>query len=259
MSQILKTKLIKLLIIVAISGGILIKNLSILKPQYSNTKENYIKDVAADFQNIQNSDNDKELNSLFDKEDLSDNSKYKNNNTKKKETSDSNLKRLNSNNTTNEQTSNTSKLKDVNSDVIKNQVSTDAQTTTSSQLKIANNNATKSNTTSTNVQTTTSSQSQDTNSNVNTEKQTNTNTTLETKIPTIHYDRTTSIYTDDYNTLLRIEYYVNNKLTYYSEIEKYDDTTKSYVEKIYQCNRETNIDPLIRTDVYINGILTKSY
>lgn len=85
------------------------------------------------------------------------------------------------------------------------------------------------------------------------------NDTLEIKVPTIFYDRTTSIYENDNVTLLRVEYYVNNKLTYYSVIDVFDATTKSYIEKIYQCNLETNIDPLIRTDEYVNGNLIKSY
>lgn len=85
------------------------------------------------------------------------------------------------------------------------------------------------------------------------------NDTLEAKVPTISYDRTTSIYENDNVTLLRVEYYVNNKLTYYSVIDVFDAKTKSYIEKIYQCNLETNIDPLIRTDEYVNGNLIKSY
>lgn len=85
------------------------------------------------------------------------------------------------------------------------------------------------------------------------------NDTLEIKVPTIFYDRTTSIYENDNVTLLRVEYYVNNKLTYYSVIDAFDATMKSYIEKIYQCNLETNIDPLIRTDEYLNGNLIKSY
>lgn len=85
------------------------------------------------------------------------------------------------------------------------------------------------------------------------------NDTLEIKVPTIFYDRTTSIYENDNVTLLRVEYYVNNKLTYYSVIDAFDAKTKSYIEKIYQCNLETNIDPLIRTDEYVNGNLIKSY
>jgi len=89
--------------------------------------------------------------------------------------------------------------------------------------------------------------------------QNNTTATVEVKTPTISYDRTTSIYANDNVTLLRVEYYKNNKLTYYSVVEQFDVATKSYIEKIYQCNRVTNIDPLIRTDVYANGSLIKSY
>ena len=108
----------------------------------------------------------------------------------------------------------------------------------------------------TNKQVATSTQS---NNNVSTNKQTNTTTTSEVKTPTIYYDRTTSIYANDNITLLRVEYYKNNKLTYYSVVEQFDAETKSYIEKIYQCNRVTNINPLIRTDVYANGNLIKSY
>ena len=46
---------------------------------------------------------------------------------------------------------------------------------------------------------------------------------------------------------------------YYSVIENFNAVTKSYTEKIYKCNRETNVDPLVRTDVYANGNLIKSY
>lgn len=75
----------------------------------------------------------------------------------------------------------------------------------------------------------------------------------------IFYDRTTSIYDNDNKTLLRIEYYVNNKLTYYSYIEQFDVTTRSYIEKICKWNYEKNKEVLVRTDVYSNGKLTKSY
>lgn len=128
-----------------------------------------------------------------------------------------------------------------------------------------NNNANKQETTETKSEQssntninkkTTSSQTTTT---INTKNQDTTNTTPEVKTPTITYDRTTSIYDNDNITLLRVEYYKNNKLTYYSVVEQFDATTKSYVEKIYQCNRETNIDPLIRTDIYANGNLIKSY
>lgn len=120
-----------------------------------------------------------------------------------------------------------------------------------SEKSSSNNDATK--------QIDASSPLKEANSNVSTEKQENTNTTIEVQAPTFHYDRTTSIYANDNITLLRVEYYVNNKLTYYSEVVQFDAATKSYIEKIYQCNRETNIDPLVRTDVYVNGNLTKSY
>lgn len=87
----------------------------------------------------------------------------------------------------------------------------------------------------------------------------NMDTTSKVETAVFHYDRTTSIYANDNTTLLRVEYYVNNKLAYYSVVEQFDAITKSYIEKIYKCNRETNVDPLIRTDIYSNGILIKSY
>ena len=87
----------------------------------------------------------------------------------------------------------------------------------------------------------------------------NTNLTLEINTTTIHYDRTTSIYDNDKETLLRVEYYLNNRLTYYSDIEEFDIATKSYTEKIYQWNYAKNTEELIRTDIYSNGILINSY
>lgn len=87
----------------------------------------------------------------------------------------------------------------------------------------------------------------------------NTNLTPEIDHTTIYYDRTTSIYADDNKTLLRVEYYSNNKLVYYSDIEEFDIATKSYIEKIYQWNYEKNTENLIRTDIYSNGILINSY
>lgn len=95
--------------------------------------------------------------------------------------------------------------------------------------------------------------------NINIENQESTNKVLEKEIPTIYYDKTTMIYDNDNVTLLRVEYYVNNSLIYYSVVEQFDATTKSYVEKIYQCNRETNIDSLVRIDVYTNGNLVTTY
>lgn len=242
MFKILKNKSMMMFITVTVIGGISITSLSmfhngyteIKKSQDSNVKENYINDVAVDSQNTHKSDSDKDLNSLSDTQNLSDNSQNNDNKKNKQKTTSSNLEKS-SNNSTTKKTTISSQLKEVNSNEnTKNQVSISEQKTPSSQLKEAN-------------------------SNVNTEKQASTNAALEVKVPTIYYDRTTSIYTDDMITLLRVEYYLNNKLIYYSVIENFDATTKSYIEKIYQCNRETNIDPLIRTDVYVNGNLTKSY
>ncbi len=140
------------------------------------------------------------------------------------------------------------------------QKSSDNSQNNNDQNKQATNNPeSEKSSNNTNKQVATSSQSRNTNNNVSTNKQTSTTTTSEVKTPTIYYDRTTSIYANDNITLLRVEYYKNNKLTYYSVVEQFDAETKSYTEKIYQCNRVTNIDPLIRTDVYVNGNLIKSY
>lgn len=73
------------------------------------------------------------------------------------------------------------------------------------------------------------------------------------------YDRTTRIYENDNVTLIRVEYYKNNKLVYYSRVEDFDVSTSSYIEKIYMFNDETNSEVLIRTDIYLNNILTESY
>ena len=65
------------------------------------------------------------------------------------------------------------------------------------------------------------------------------------------YDRTTSIYANDNETLLRVEYYdENNKLTHYSKVEDYDPKTHSYTENIYTYDEETETEILQRTDVY---------
>lgn len=129
---------------------------------------------------------------------------------------------------------------------------------TNNQKKVNSKLEKSSNNSDTYNQITDSSYSKSTN-NTNVSNQESANISSEVKIPAIHYDRTTSIYANDNITLLRVEYYLNNKLIYYSVIENFDATTKSYTEKIYQCNRETNIDPLVRTDVYVNGNLIKSY
>ncbi len=132
---------------------------------------------------------------------------------------------------------------------------TSKNTSSNTQIKDTN----KEYNASENEQTESSSQINDTNSITNEENIVDVNDTLEVNLPTIQYDRTTSIYADDKITLIRIEYYINNKITYFSDIEQFDATTKSYIEKIYKCNHETDIDPLIRTDVYVNGQLTESY
>lgn len=91
------------------------------------------------------------------------------------------------------------------------------------------------------------------------EQQTATISTPKVTVPTIYYDRTTSIYENDNKTLIRVEYYANNKLVYYSSVEQFDVATNSYIEKIYKYDYENNIQILVRTDVYSNGNLIKSY
>lgn len=127
----------------------------------------------------------------------------------------------------------------------------------SSDKKNSSNNYKNNN--DTNKQIDTTPFSQNVNSDVHTNEKTSAISTPEVKIPTLYYDRTTSIYENDNKTLIRVEYYVNNKLTYYSRVEQFDVTTNSYVEKIYKYNYETNTEILVRTDVYSNGKLVKSY
>lgn len=83
--------------------------------------------------------------------------------------------------------------------------------------------------------------------------------TQTTPTTTFSYDRTTKIYANDNVTLLRVEYYSNNKLAYYSRITGFDAATKSYTEKIYQWDYATGRENLIRTDVYANEKLVNSY
>lgn len=130
------------------------------------------------------------------------------------------------------------------------------QETIGSEIKKSNN---KTDNNTVNKQETIPSQEKVTSSNAKTSSQNSISTNPKGSAPSIYYDRTTSIYANDNITLLRVEYYVNNKLTYYSVVEQFEATTKSYIEKIYKCNRETNIDSLIRTDVYENSVLIKSY
>lgn len=68
------------------------------------------------------------------------------------------------------------------------------------------------------------------------------------------YHHTTSIYTNDESTLLRVEYYDdNNKLFEYSSVSDYDKDTNSYTETIYGVDNAP-----VRTDTYVNGELTSS-
>lgn len=71
-----------------------------------------------------------------------------------------------------------------------------------------------------------------------------------------NYHHTTSIYTNDESTLLRVEYYDdNNKLFEYSQVTNYDKDTNSYTENVYQ---HDNVETPIRTDTYVNGELVSS-
>ncbi len=73
------------------------------------------------------------------------------------------------------------------------------------------------------------------------------------------YDHTTSIYTDDWNTLLRVEYYDdNNKLFEYSSVTDYDKDTNSYTETVYRWDEENDEEVTMRTDTYVNGELVSS-
>lgn len=74
-----------------------------------------------------------------------------------------------------------------------------------------------------------------------------------------NYHHTTSIYTNDESTLLRVEYYdENNKLFEYSQVTDYDKETNSYTEKVYQYDNENNVQVPVRTDTYVNGELASS-
>lgn len=73
------------------------------------------------------------------------------------------------------------------------------------------------------------------------------------------YDHTTSIYTNDMNTLLRVEYYDdNNHLFEYSFVTDYDKDTNSYTETVYRWDEEKEEEVTMRTDTYVNGELISS-
>lgn len=62
-------------------------------------------------------------------------------------------------------------------------------------------------------------------------------------------------YTNDEQTLLRVEYYnAGSQMVEYSVVANYDHSTKSYTEYIYSCSTCT----LLRTNIYVNGALVSS-
>lgn len=74
-----------------------------------------------------------------------------------------------------------------------------------------------------------------------------------------NYHHTTSIYTNDESTLLRVEYYDdNNTLFEYSSVSDYDKDTNSYTETVYQYDEENQVSVVTRTDTYVNGELVSS-
>lgn len=73
------------------------------------------------------------------------------------------------------------------------------------------------------------------------------------------YHHTTSIYSNDEKTLLRVEYYdENNKLSQFSSVTYTDSSTNSYKEDIYHYDEEKDEIILDRTDTYVNGALSSS-
>ncbi len=73
------------------------------------------------------------------------------------------------------------------------------------------------------------------------------------------FGHTTSIYANDGETLLRVEYYDdNNKLYEYSSVTNFDSSTNSYTENIYYYDKENETSVLTRTDTYVNGVLSSS-
>lgn len=235
MLKLLKMKLLMTFVAIIIVGGISIKTLPLFYNADTSTKKvqtSNVKDVA-----IENQNDDKEGSSV---------NSSNNNDVNKSQNSSTKLKQSNNN-------GNTSKIETVS----KSERSSDSnninnQESINSKLEQPNNNATNK---EADISTSLNSEDID----VSVENNNDNEFILEKEIPIIRYDRTTSIYANDNITLLRVEYYIDNKLTYYSVIEQFDAATKSYIEKIYQCNRETNIDSLIRTDEYISGSLIKSY
>ena len=70
---------------------------------------------------------------------------------------------------------------------------------------------------------------------------------------------TTSIYTNDESTLLRVEYYdENNHLYEFSSVSDYNKDTNSYTETVYRWDDVNQVQVPTRTDTYVNGELTSS-
>lgn len=197
------------------------------KVQALNVKEKNTTEVSDDKQDIQEN-NTKELELIADIEETASDNDVNN-----QETINSQIEQQSNNQTANQKNNN------LISENLSNSSETNKQEISNYQVENQNNQQTP------NVQ-----QVNENNS---------TSTTAEVKTQAIQYDRTTTIYANDNITLLRVEYYLNNKLTYYSVVEQFDATTKSYIEKIYKCNLETNINPLVCTREYKNGNLIKSY
>lgn len=253
MFKVFQMKSIMLLIMMTVVGGTLTQSLPIFdhahtfkKSQNVYTKENDIKDVTNDSKREQKKDDLKDSNLLEENHSNDDSENHDNQlnqqkPTRSKSETSNPTNHINTKESTSSQTEKSNNISNQNTEVQMNtQLQEPNHTSDISRQEIAN------------------PQSED-QSDTNMESGSNQNTTVKVEIPTIHYDRTTSIYENDNITLLRVEYYVNNQLTYYSVVEQFDAATKSYTEKIYQCNRETNINPLVRTDIYMNGNLVKSY
>lgn len=241
MLKLLKKKLIIGLISTATVVGVstqtlfMLHNANTKRAQTATIKEKNTQNVAVE----QNNNENKELNSLVDEENQN------NIDTKSEEVDNLQLENIkNSDNINDKETSNYQLNNSNNNNITKQ------ENIISKPEQPSNNNEANKSTTAANYQV-----KVDNSSNINTESTNNINTVQEPKVnnKTIDYDRTTRIYDNDEITLIRVEYYKNNKLAYYSIVEQFDATTKSYVENIFNCNCEP-----VRTDTYSNGSLVKS-
>lgn len=234
-----KKNLIMTFLVVAVTGSMTIKESSIFSE--SSTEMSYKKGIINNLVLSVSNKIDSKVSNVENS-----NKKNANKNTKKTNKYE-NVKVEQPNNKVITATNDTSKTENTTS------VVNVEKTDTISKSDQSNNNENKPSSIDVN------SKTESTNTSEKEDKKTNTTSTSEVNLPTIYYDRTTSIYDNDNKTLLRIEYYVNNKLTYYSYIEQFDVTTRSYIEKICKWNYEKNKEVLVRTDVYSNGKLINSY